>query len=299
MSPLHLALALLANLVWAFNFIATKYGLLHFPPLLFTGLRFALMLLLLLPLLLRPLPVDWRPLVLIGFVMGVVHFSLMSFGLAISPDVSSVAIANQLYVPFSTLLAVLLLGERIRWRRTLGMIIAFSGVVVIGFDPAVFDNLNGLLLVAAAALAIAVFNILISRLRGRVSPMTMQAWIALVATPSLLLLSLLFEDHQWETMAEADVLDWLAPVYAAIGSSLVGHGIVSYLLGRYPVSTVTPLMLLTPLLAVVLGVTIWGDTLTPELLIGGAMTVLGVTVIVLRSAKMTHQARATLKGERD
>jgi hypothetical protein len=27
--------------------------------------------------------------------------------------------------------------------------------------------------------------------------------------------------------------------------------------------------------------------------------VLGVTVIVLRSAKMTHQARATLKGERD
>ncbi len=297
MSPTHLALAMLANLVWAFNFIATKYGLLHFPPLFFTGTRFALLLLLLLPLLLRPLPTEWRQLLLIGLMMGVVHFSLMSFGLAVSPDVSSVAIANQLYVPFSTLLAVLLLGERIRWRRILGIVIAFSGVIVIGFDPVVFDNLLGLLLVASASLAIAVCNILISRLRGRVPPMTMQAWIALVATPSLMLLSLIFEDGQWVAVAEADWLLWLTPVYSAIGSSLIGHGIVSYLLGRYPVSTVTPLMLLTPLLAVVFGVTIWGDSLTPALIIGGAMTVLGVTIIVLRSAKRAHHASATLKRD--
>lgn len=299
MSPLHLSLALLANLAWAFNFIAIKYGLLHFPPLFFTGLRFALMLLLLFPLLLRPLPAEFRQLLLIGLVMGVVHFSLMSYGLMVSPDISSVAIANQLYVPFSTLLAVMLLGERIRWRRTLGIVIAFSGVVVIGFDPAVFDNLLGLCLVALASLAIAVSNILISRMRGRVAPMTLQAWIALVATPSLLALSLLFEQGQWEAVKEADWLLWSTPVYSAIGSSLIGHGIVSYLLGRYPVSTVTPLMLLTPLLAVVLGVLIWGDVLTPPLIAGGIMTVLGVTIIVLRSAKRVHQARETLRRDGD
>ena len=288
MSPLHLSLILIANLAWAFNFIVLKYGLAHFPALFFTGLRFGIMLLLLFPLLLRPPPAEVRQLLSIGLVMGVVHFGLMSYGVMVSADVSSVAIATQLYVPFSTLLAVLFLGERIRWRRTLGIVIAFSGVVVISFDPAVFNNILGLVLIALAALAIAVSNIQISRMRGRVTPMTLQAWIALVATPALLALSFLFEQGQWQAVREADAVLWLTPVYAAIGSSLVGHGIVSYLLGRYPVSTVTPLMLLTPVLAVILGVLLWGDTLTLPLLTGGVMTVLGVTIIVLRS---TQRAR--------
>ena len=44
-------LALLANAVWAFNFIAGKAGVIQFQPFLFTALRFAVLLRVLLPFL--------------------------------------------------------------------------------------------------------------------------------------------------------------------------------------------------------------------------------------------------------
>ena len=69
-------------------------------------------------------------------------------------------------------------------------------------------------------------------------------------------------------MRTATLLDLAAPVYSALGASLVGHGIVYHLLGRYPVSVTTPLLLLTPVLAVAFGVLLWGDTLTWKLMLG-------------------------------
>ena len=47
----------------------------------------------------------------IALVQGILHFSLIFAGLEASGDIASVAIASQLYVPFSTVLALFLLGE--------------------------------------------------------------------------------------------------------------------------------------------------------------------------------------------
>jgi len=100
----------------------------------------------------------------------------------------------------------------------------------------------------------------------------------------LLLLSLLLEQGQVEALRTADWLDFATPVYSAVGASLVGHGIVYYLLTRYPVSLITPLLLLTPMLAVLLGVLVWGDHLTWKLLLGGFMTLIGIAVITLQAS---------------
>ena len=67
-------------------------------------------------------------------------------------------------------------------------------------------------------------------------------------------------------------------------ASLIGHGIVYYLLGRYPVSVTTPLMLLSPVLAVAFGVLLWGDVLTWKLVLGGVLTLAGIAVITLPAA---------------
>jgi hypothetical protein len=67
----------------------------------------------------------------------------------------------------------------------------------------------------------------------------------------------------------ASWLNFATPFYSAIGASLVGHGIVYHLLTRYPVSLITPLLLLAPVLAVAFGVLLWGDVLTWKLILGG------------------------------
>jgi O-acetylserine/cysteine efflux transporter len=278
-----LLLALLANAAWALNFLAGKAGVEHFPPLLFSTLRFAVLLLLLLPWL-RWQSGKMRQVLQISVVLGVLHFSMIFIGLEASGDIASVAIAAQLYVPFSALLAVIWLGERLdRW-RVAGIAAAFAGVLVIGLDPTVFAHLNALAWIIGAALAMAVATILMRRLSG-VRVFTLQAWIGAVATPSLLLMSLLLEQGQVEVLRTASGFDFALPVYSAIGASLVGHGIVYHLLTRYPVSLITPLLLLAPVLAVVLGVLVWGDQLTWKLLLGGSMTLAGVAIVTLKKSE--------------
>lgn len=282
LNPGDLLLALLANVAWAFNFIAGKAGVTHFQPLLFTALRFAVLLLALLPFL-RWIPGRMRGVLSIALMQGMLHFTLIFLGLGASGDVSSVAIVAQLYVPFSALLAVVWLGETLDRRRLTGIASAFGGVLVIGFDPIVFQHLDALLLITAGAAAMAVATIQMRQLHG-VSVFVLQAWIALCATPALALLSLLFEHGQWDAVRTATALELAAPVYSAIGASLIGHGIVYYLLGRYPVSATTPLMLLSPVLAVVFGVLLWGDVLTWKLVLGGFLTLAGIAVITLPAA---------------
>lgn len=292
MSYRDLLLTFVINISWAFNFVAGKYGLEHFTPFLFTTLRFALVLILLAPLL--QIMTVYRAgllkhLILIGLVLGVGHFSFMFWSMAVSHDISSIAIASQLYVPFSTLLGVFLLGEKIGWRRILGLTVAFAGVLLIGFDPAVLNNITGLLLVTCAAIAMALGNLLISQLKGRIKPLAIQAWVALVAAPGLFCLSLLFEHSQWQLIGSASWSQWSAVAYSSIGASLVGHGVLAYLLGRYPISTVTPFMLLMPVFAVFFGVWLWGDQLTWQLVVGGMMTLIGVAIIMLRTVRKQEQ----------
>ena len=210
MKPGDLLLALLANTAWAFNFVAGKAGVEHFQPFLFTALRFGLLLLVLLPLL-RWIPGRMGRIFGIGLVQGVLHFGFIFAGLKASGDISSVAIAAQLYVPFSALLALILLGEKLSRRHWLGIASAFAGVLAIGFDPIVFHHLDALLLITAGALAMAVATIQMRQLRG-VSVFVLQGWIAVCATPTLALLSLLFERNQWQTLQTATWLDLAAPL---------------------------------------------------------------------------------------
>jgi len=279
MKPGDLLLALLANTAWAFNFVAGKAGVEHFQPFLFSTLRFGLLLLALLPLL-RWVPGQMGQVFAIGLVQGVLHFGFIFAGLEASGDIASVAIAAQLYVPFSALLALIFLGEKLSQRHWFGIGAAFTGVLVIGFDPMVFDHFDALLLITAGALAMAVATIQMRQLRG-VSVLVLQGWIAVCATPTLALLSLLFERGQWQALYTATWLELAAPLYSAIGASLIGHGIVYYLLGRYPVGVTTPLMLLSPVLAVGFGVWLWGDTLTWKLAVGGLLTLAGLVIITL------------------
>lgn len=277
MSLPDLLLALLANLAWGFNFIAGKIGADQFQPLFFTSIRFAFLLVLMLPWL-KPAPGYTWPLLRVAFLLGVVHFGMIFIGLHAGGNIASIAITTQLYVPFSAILAWIVLREGISRVKIAAITLALSGVMVIGFDPVVFNHLDAILWVAGAAMAMAVSTILM-RQCPNLGVFRLQAWIALVACPSLLLLSLVFESGQMQTVREARVLDFWAPLYSAVGASVVGHGIVYYLLGRYPVSSVTPLLLLAPILASIFGVFFFRDVIGWKLVVGGVMTLLGILMV--------------------
>ena len=279
MAPKHLLLMLLICIIWGFNFVAAKVGVGGLPPLLFTGLRFLILMLMLLPFL-KLAPGRMRDIVFIALFNGAIHFGLMFIGVSLTAA-SVVAVVVQLNVPFATILSIIFLGEVVKWRRWAGIAMTFMGVMVISFDPHVFDSLTGVLLSAAAALSGAIAAIFMRRLTG-VGVFQLQSWTAVITAPSLLLASLLFETGQIEAVASADLMIWGALLFTAFGASLIGHNGYYYLLQRYEVSLIAPLSLLSPILGVVFGIWILGEPLTSRIAMGATIAFLGVAILAIR-----------------
>ncbi len=279
----HLWQLAMINAIWGFNIVAVKLSADRFPPVFLTFLRFLIVGLAVWPWL-RIRRGEMRWLLIAAICSGGLQFALMYAGVALSDNLSAVAIGGQLGVPFATLLSVMWLGERIHWRRWLGIGMSFSGVVLIGFSPEVFGAWPGLLLIVAAAFIGAVGLIAIKRVRD-LEPLELQAWLAWGSLPLLLPLSLLLEDGQLASLGSAGVTGWSALLYSAVFASLVAHTSYFALIRRYPVSSVAPVTVLTPLFSVFFSVTLLGDALDARMLLGGLLTLSGVTVILTRERR--------------
>jgi O-acetylserine/cysteine efflux transporter len=280
----HLLFLIGINLIWGLNLIASKIGVGYFPPIFFTTLRFSAVLLLLFPIL-KMHRGQMKNLIAGTALTGPVAFAFLFVGLRKAEDASTVAIATQLGVPISTLLSVWLLGETIRWKRRLGIALAFGGIVIIGFDPRVIDYWEGLALVVISCVFSSFGLIYIKRLHN-IRPLELQVWTAVIGAPLLLLVSLALEGSQLQAIRNAEWEGWAALAFTVLMSSLVAHTGWYYLISRYPVTSLSPITLLSPLFGIFFGVMLLDDQLTPRMLLGGAITLIGVLIVVIREKKI-------------
>jgi O-acetylserine/cysteine efflux transporter len=280
----HLTLLVFMNLVWGLNLIASKIGVAQLPPIFFTALRFGSLAIFLLPLLKihrgQMLNLFWA-----AMLTGPAAFSLLFVGVSKAEDAATVAIASQMGVPISTLLSIWLLGETIRWRRTLGIALAFVGMVIISFDPRVFAYWEGLALVVASTFFGSLGLIFVKRLKN-IKALELQSWIAIVGGATLMLFSFLLEEGQWQAAQTADWRAWTSLAFTTLLSSLVAHTAWYYLVSKYPVTSLSPITLLSPLFGIFFGVTLLNDHLTPRMLVGGAVTLIGVFIVVMREKRL-------------
>lgn len=283
MKPRDLALIVLIDCIWAFNIVAVKLAVSAVEPITAVMLRYMIVLFVCLPWL-RWLPGRMGTVLFTGVVAGALFMGLGGLSFALATNVAALAIAGQLGVPFSLLLAILIYRERIHWPRMAGIVLSFAGVAVLGFDPHIFDEWLALLLTLGAALAWAVGNLLFRNLKG-VPVLTIHAWLALVSVPLLAAGSVIFEPGALATIPRLrwDTWGWLT--YSAIGASLIGHGGMSWLFQRYPVSLVSPLTLPTPVLSVIVAVLVFGTPVTLQMVAGGVLTLAGIAIITLRTAQ--------------
>ncbi len=284
LTPLDLLLLIGVNVIWGVNLVAAKLGIGEFPPVLFAALRFVILAAVLSPML-RIFRGQMRTLLQAAVYSGAIGFALMYLGFKLTDDISSMAIATQLGIPFSTLLSVWLLGEQVRWRRKLGIALAFCGVAVVTFDPHALDHALGLILVIASQLVVAYGMIHIKRLRD-INAWQLQAWLGIVSAPSLLLLSLMIESGQAQAFANATWVGWCSVLFTAIASSLIAHTMMFHLIAKYPVTSVAPVNVLSAVFSILCGVIWFGDRLTTRMLIGGGIALAGVVIVAMRDKRM-------------
>lgn len=290
-----IGIAVFVMVIWGGNFTVAKFGLAQIPPLTFMAMRFAVVAALLVPFVRLPrdkiIPVFWY-----SVTLGGIHFGLMFWALT-QIDAATAALASQMGVPFATILSAFVFKDYPGIWRVTGILIAFSGVFVIAGEPRFEGGLLPLLTVVAAAFAWALGAVQ-AKAMGKVNGFALNGYMALFSVPQLIIWSLFFEQGQLDALLNADWIGWGSIFYQSLLVVIVGYGLWYHLLGKYPVSLTMPFTLLMPFFGVLFAVWLLDEALTLPMLIGGGLTILGVGVIVLRSARPKHisqQAATTVE----
>lgn len=281
-----LAIVLMMNVLWGLNIIAVKQSVDLIAPLTAAFLRQAIVLLVCASSL-RIVPGKMVALTVLGVLSGGAFYLAINLSLAVATNVGALAIAGQLGVPFALLLAIVVYRETIHLPRMIGIALSLAGVVLLVFDPAATHEGPALALTALASLIWAIGSLIQRQLKG-VPVLTIYGWIGLWGMIVLGLAALWQEPAAMRAIPAIPLgaVGWVA--FSAIGSTIGGHGAMSWLLQRHPVATVTPLTLAAPVISVFTASWYFGTPVTAIMLIGGAMAMAGVAIVTIRTA----QARA-------
>jgi len=152
---------------------------------------------------------------------------------------------------------------------------------VIAYRPEGLGFSTGVMLAVAAAFVGSVGGVVMKRME-QISFMTLQAWVAMVSWPLLLVTSGAVEHGQFAAVQAMGAPFWWVVAFSVFGVSIFGHGMFYELVKRYEVTQVAPLTLMTPVWAVVIGALALHEPLTPQLLTGGALALTGVFMIAVR-----------------
>jgi len=278
-----LAIVLMMNVLWGLNIIAVKQSVDLIAPLTAAFLRQAIVLLVCASSL-RIVSGKMVSLTVLGVLAGGAFYLAINLSLAVATNVGALAIAGQLGVPFALLLAVVVYRETIHLPRMIGIALSLAGVMLLVFDPAAAGEGPALALTALASLIWAIGSLIQRQLRG-VPVLTIYGWIGLWGMIVLGLAALWQEPAAMRAIPSIPLgaVGWVA--FSAIGSTIGGHGAMSWLLQRHPVATVTPLTLAAPVISVFTASWYFGTPVTAIMLIGGAMAMAGVAIVTIRTAR--------------
>jgi O-acetylserine/cysteine efflux transporter len=261
--------------------VVIRVGLNEFPSLLFAALRFTLATLPAILLLPRP-KLGWRNLAAYGLLVGTGQFALLYLAMRsqISPGLASLVIQTQVF--FTLLLAMRTSGERVRGYQWLALALAAVGVGVIALHTDGSTTVLGLVMVLAAAACWAGGNIVGKRAVG-VNMLAYVVWSSAFAAPPLWLLSLLVDGptRVGEALAHASPTAWAALAWQAVGNTLFGYGVWSWLLSRHPAATIVPMALLVPIFGMSCSAWLLGEGLPPWKLAAAALVISGLALNLL------------------
>ena len=273
MNSKQIFLALIVPITWGLGFTLAKIGMEQFSALLIMSIRFGIAGLVLVWFT-KPPWGHMREIFVVALIGSTIQYGLTYNGLK-GIDASTAAILVQLEGPILALMGTILLKEKLGLTRALGMGFAFLGVFIIAGEPRLDGHIDSVILLVAGSTVWAVAQIMISRLKG-LSGITILAWVAIMATPQMLIASLIIEDGQWQAITSASLVDWSIIFYLAFIMTVVGYSVWYHLLSSVDVSKVSPFLMLLPITSIIAGMVLLDEKLTLSMIIGGLMIMTGV-----------------------
>jgi len=279
--------------IWGTTWLGMKVGIAAVPPGVFAGLRWTVAGLVLMAWRMRDGRVPRLPRRLVPR-MVLVSLLLISLSQVIQLYALRHVTAGLAAVISSALTPIALLGfsaalgqERFTWRQAGAIGLGVAGIVVL-FGPKAMDGaldlgeLAGALGIVVASLFYSFGSVLVRPMMGSV-PATDMAWMTNLIGGGLLLLgALLFEPGAWQAMHFAwGMPAGIAFLYLLIPGSLLSTLAYFLLVRDWGASRVGTYAFVSPVIAVVLGATLFGERVAPAD-VGGMALMLSAAGLVLR-----------------
>ena len=250
------------------------------PPILFGALRMGIVFICLIPFckFIIPNKKYILPLIAFSLSMGVGVNLFLYLGINASSIMSPLVIAAQLSIPIAIILSAIFIGESINYKQWILIITAFFGIVLIGFDPKIADEIIGFLLICGMAFFYGSSQVFSRYLKDLDVKFT-SASMGFIAFIILLIASIFFEGNAISNLENLNLQAWLMVLHAGILCSLFGHMLMFYLYKFYPVGQVLPFYALFPVFGMLLSFFIFGEIPTLIMVIGGIIVISSVYLL--------------------
>ncbi|MGH9752271.1 MAG: EamA family transporter [Blastocatellia bacterium] len=286
-------------ILWGSTYLAIKYVIETLPPFISTGARFLLAGAILFiagrfskdyeKLTLR----QWRA----SFVVGTLLFLGGTGGVVIAEHhvTSSLAALLVATEPFWVVLLswLWLKGARPDWKVILGLLIGFVGVYLLiggaGYAGNGSNQLFGMVLVIASALCWATGSIYGVRAPAPKSQVLAAGMQMLAGGSTLLLVGTLMGEWAGFEITAVSPNSWFALAYLLVFGSLIAFTAYSWLLKNARPATVATYAYVNPVIAVILGWAIAGESFTERTLLGAAVILGSVALITSRNSEVTAE----------
>jgi drug/metabolite transporter (DMT)-like permease len=280
--------------IWGSTWLFIKLGLEDLPPITFAGIRFVISCAIVFVLIrarnisLPGKSRDWLLLALTGVLSFSLNYGLVFWG---EQYISSglAAVLQSTLPAFGLVIAhIHLPGERMTWAKVVGVVLGIVGVAV------VFSNqlaiAGGKALAGCVALVLSAFfaaysNVLVKAYGKNLEPAILAAGQMFFGLIPLLLVGLLLEGNplafRWTPMALVSLF------YLALVGTVIAFLLYYWLVHNMDVTKSMLISLVTPVVAVVLGMVVLGEELSWRTIVGGLMIMAGIGLIVVRKVSRT------------
>ncbi len=281
--PLWLIAAPVVFLIlWSAGFAVAKIAVAHAAPLTVLALRYALVLVLLIPvaLVMRPRFPSARGIwdvAVVGFLIQVVYFGLCYVAFKSGVSAGGVAIVVCLQPILVALIAPRLVGERIGARGWVGLALGLAGAatVVLARSKVEAENVFGLVCTVLALLGITAGTLYEKRFGANHHPVASNLIQYAVGTAFCLPAALL---------TESLAIDWVpefiwAMAYLVLANSLLAMSLLLAMIRAGEVSRVSSLFYLVPALSALFAWPMLGEAMPPLGWAGMALAAVGVALV--------------------
>lgn len=293
-------------LVWGSTYLAIRIGVREIPPFLMAGLRFTVAGLVMwawMRLTGTPSPTlrEWRGATVLGTLMFLIDYACLFWAEQRVPSGIAAVILALIPVCITLLEITFLRTQRLTLRLAAGLAIGIVGVVVLmnpsaSLGEAPLDH-RGVIAILVSCSGWSIGTIVSKRLTLPASKPMSAAAQMLSGGLQLLALAAISGEFTHFRMQDISSGAWLSLVYLIIAGSIIGYTAYVWLLHYESPTKVGTYAYVNPVVAVILGATLGGETVGRRTILGTALILISVAAITLLKRKRARPAQANVGME--